>query len=76
MSHKFSEFFLPQLKKIWKPKKGFHVVAFDLIIIQTRLAPQNEHQNLSFVKDIHVVSKRMAEMIIKLPKCKGCDIYI
>ena len=69
MSHKFSEFFLPRLKKNWKPKKCFYVVAFDLIRIQTCLAPQNKHQHLSFVKDIHVVGKKMAR--------NGCktDIY-
>ena len=74
MSQKFSEFFLPKLKKKCKPKKVFHVVAFDLFRIQTGLAPQNEHQNLSFVKDIHVVSKKMARNDHKIAKCKGCDI--
>ena len=74
MSHKFSEFFLPKLKKICKPKKVFHVIAFDLIRIQTGLAPQNEH--LSFVKDIHVVGKRMTRNDHKIAKCKGCDIQI
>ena len=34
MSHKFSDFFLPKLKKkMWNPKKVFHVVAFDLVRI-------------------------------------------
>jgi hypothetical protein len=55
-------------------KNVFHVVAFDLIRIQTSLAPQNEHQNLSFVKDIHVVGKRMTRNDHKIAKCKGCDI--
>ena len=74
MSNKFSDIFLPKLKEIRKPKKVFHVVAFDLIRIQTGLAPQNEHQNLSFVKDIHVVGKKMTRNDRKIAKCKGCDI--
>ena len=28
------------------------------------------------MKDIHVVSKRMARNDHKIAKCKGCDIYI
>ena len=74
MSHKFSEIFLPELKKTWKQKKVFHVVAFDLIRIQTCLAPQNEHQNLSFVKDIHEDDKRINRNDHKIAECKGCDI--
>ena len=58
------------LKK-WKPK---NFVAFDFIRIQTRLAPQNEHQHLSFVKYIHVVGKKMTRNDRKIAKCKGCDI--
>ena len=73
MSHKFSEFFLPKLKKKRK-KKGFYVVAFDPIRIQTCLTPQNDHQNLSFVKDIHAVAKKMTRNDRKIAKCKGCDI--
>ena len=40
-----------------KTKKCFFV-AFDLIRIYACLAPQIEHQVLSFVKDIHVVGKK------------------
>ena len=47
-------------------KKVFHVVAFDLIRIQTGLAPNNGHQNLSFVKDIHVVGKKMTQHGLKM----------
>ena len=35
------------------------VITFKPNKIQTRLAPQNERLNLSFVKDIHVVGKKM-----------------
>ena len=35
-----------------------YVVAFDPIKIQTCLAPQNDCQNLSFVKDNYVVGKK------------------
>ena len=36
----------------------YAVVAFDPIKIWTCLAAQNDHQHLSFVKDIHVVGKK------------------
>ena len=74
MSHKFSEFFLPKLKKNGNRKNVFYVVFFGLIGIQTHLAHQNEHQNLSFVKNIHVVGKKMTRNDSKIAKCKGCDI--
>ena len=35
------------------------VIAFDSIKIQTQQAPQNDRLNLSFVKDICVVAKKM-----------------
>ena len=35
------------------------VVAFDPIKISTHYAPQNDRWNLSFVKDICVVAKKM-----------------
>ena len=59
-----------------KKKDMFHVVAFDPIRIQTCLAPQNYHQNLCCVKDIHVVGKRMARNGGKIAKHKGYDIWI
>ena len=52
----------------------FHVVAFDPIRIQTCLAPQNYHQNLCCVKDIHVVGKRMDRNGGEIAKHKGYDI--
>ena len=36
-------------------------VAFDPIEIQTSLAPQNDHQHLSFVKDFIVGGKKMTK---------------
>jgi phosphoribosylaminoimidazole carboxylase (NCAIR synthetase) len=38
----------------------FCVISFEPIKIQTCSAPQNDRLNLSFVKDIHVVGKKMA----------------
>jgi hypothetical protein len=35
------------------------------------LAPQNEHQHLSFVKDIHVVGTKWSENFAKLPNAKN-----
>ena len=52
----------------------FYVVAFDPIRIQTCLEPQNDHQYLSCVKDIHVVGKKMTRNDGKIAKHKGCDI--
>ena len=58
MIHKFSEFFLPKLKKMETEKYVIHVVTFDTIEIYTSLAPQNDHQNLNFVKDFTVDGKK------------------
>ena len=57
-----------------EPKKCIYVVAFDPIRIQTGLGPQNKHQYLSFVKDIHEVGKKITRNDQKIVKCKGCDI--
>ena len=65
MSHKFSEFFLPKLKKKETKENVFYVVAFDLTGIQTCLASQNEHQYPSFV-----LAKKWPEKIVKLPNSK------
>ena len=46
-------------------KKEYYVVAFDTINIFTHWAPQNDHQNLSFVKDIYVVAKKWPQMVKK-----------
>ena len=73
MSHRFSEFFLPKLKET--KINVFYVAAFDPIRIQTRLAPQNDRQHLSFVKGIHVVGKKkMTKNGRKIARRKGCDI--
>ena len=52
----------------WKKKdfNQYHVVAFDPIKIYTHLAPQNDRLNLSFVKDIYVVAKKMARNVQKM----------
>ena len=44
-----------------------YVVAFDPIKIQTCLAPQNDWQNPSFVKDNYVNGKKLPEMVINSP---------
>ena len=58
MSHKFSGFFLSKLKKTKLENFVFYIAAFDPIE-KTPLAPQNDHQHLSFVKDVHVVGEKM-----------------
>ena len=45
-----------------------YVVAFDPIGIQTHLAPQNDRQNLSFVKGNYVVGKKLAKNGRKMAK--------
>ena len=44
-----------------------YVVAFDPIKTLTCWAPQNNHQNLSFVKATYVVGEKMAEILVKWP---------
>ena len=41
-------------------------IAFDPIEIQTNQAPQNDHLNLSFVKDIYVNAEKMARKVGKM----------
>ena len=41
------------------------VIIFESNKIQTHLAPHNDHLNLSFVKDIHVVGKKMTRSGLK-----------
>ena len=45
----------------------FFVITFVPIKIQTHLAPQNDHLNLNFVKDEHVVGKKRPDMVINFP---------
>ena len=42
-----------------KDFKQYSVVAFDPIKIFTHKAPQNDRLNLSFVKDAHLVAKKL-----------------
>ena len=43
-----------------KTNLRFCVITFEPIKIQTCSTPQNDRLNLSFMKDIHVVGKKMA----------------
>ena len=56
---KFSGFFFQNWKTQFSNQIVIYVIAFDPINIQTCLAPQNDHQNLSFVKDNHVLGQKM-----------------
>ena len=64
---KFSGFFLSKLKNTVFKQIVVYVVAFDPIKIQTCLAPQNECQHLSFVKDTYVVGEQMTKNGRKKP---------
>ena len=50
----------------------FCLVAFDLIELLKHLAPQNDPQHLSFVKDINAVGKKMTRNGRKIAKIRGC----
>ena len=52
-----------------------YVIAFYPIKIQTCLAPQNDRQNLSFVKDSYVLGQKMTRNIWKLAKRKSCQFF-
>ena len=52
-----------------------YVVALGPIKIQTCLAPQNDYQNLSFVKGAYVAGKEMTRNGRKIAKCKGCLFF-
>ena len=63
----FLVFFLTKLKIKGKEKKiVIYVVAFDPIKILTCWALQNDRQNLSFVKAINVVGRKMARNTYKM----------
>ena len=51
-----------------KLKFLIYFVAFDPIKIQTCSAPQNDHLNLSFVKDINVACEKMTRNGDKMSK--------
>ena len=68
VSHNFPGFSLQNCKKSKARKNLFYVVDFDPIKIFISWAIQNDLQNLSFVKAINVVGKKMAR--------NGCKIAI
>ena len=48
------------------------LVAFDLVELLMHLAPQNDPQHLSFVKDINAGGKQMTRNGRKMAKFRGC----
>ena len=61
-----SGFFLQNCKKLEAKKDVFYVVGFDPIEILISWALQNDSQNLSFVKAINDVGKKMARNTSKM----------
>ena len=53
-------FFVQNSKKREMKIFLFCVITFELIVTKTCKAPQNDHQNLSFVKDKYTYGKKMA----------------
>ena len=46
---------------------AFCVIISEPIDIKTCLAPKNDRLNLSFVKDVHTISKKWPKMVVKRP---------
>ena len=59
-------------KKLETGKFVFCLVSFGLTKLLTHLAPQNDPQHLSFVKDINAVGKKMTRNGRKMAKLRGC----
>ena len=64
-------FFLLNRTKTKKEKIAFCVITFESIKIQTHSAPQNDHLNFSFVKDIHVDGGNLARNSCKTALCQS-----
>ena len=75
MSQKFSLFFLTKLKKTETKNNFVLSCSFDPIKIRTRLAPQNVHKNLSFVKDTNVVCQNMTRKCCKIVQKPICALH-
>ena len=71
----FLVIFLTKLKKTGNDKIVFYVIVFDQIGIQISWAHQNDHQNLSFMRDINEVAKKMARNGLKIAKSLGCAFH-
>ena len=71
----FLAFFLTKLKKTGNDKIVFYIIVFDQIGIQISWAHQNDHQNLSFMRDINEVAKKMARNGLKIAKSLGCAFH-
>ena len=50
----------------------FNAVGFDSIKIWTCLAPQNDRQHLSFVKNVYAIGRKMTRNDRKMAKLKDC----
>ena len=59
-------FFTYKMEKNRNQKKVFYLIVFDTMKISTCLAPQNVHQNFTFVKVINVVCGKMARNCLKM----------
>ena len=71
----FQFFFFQNWKTQFSNQIVINVIAFDPISIQTCLAPQNDRQNLSFVKDSYVLAQKMTRNSQKLAKRKNCQFF-
>ena len=53
----------------------FYVIVFDQIRISICQAHQNDNQNLSFMRNINVVAKKMARNGLKIANSLGCAFH-
>ena len=72
---KIFSFFLTKLKKTETKNDFVLSCSFDPIKIRTRLAPQNGHKNLSFVKDTNVVCQNMTRKCCKIVQKPICALH-
>ena len=75
MSQKDFLFFLTKLKKTETKNNFVLSCSFDPIKIRTRLAPQNVHKNLSFVKDTNVFGNKMTRNGCEMTISKSCLFF-
>ena len=50
---------------------AYCVITYEPIISKTCQAPQNDHQNFSFVKDEHTYGRRKAKKVVQRSFIKG-----
>ena len=71
----FSVIFLTKLKKTGNDKNCVLCCRVDQIGVQISWAPQNDRQNLNFMRDINEVAEKMARNGLKIAKSLDCAFH-